>query len=74
MEELEKILDDAKGKDALESFQTMFQSYATELRQHLQDEEDTALPLLRAFFTQDEFKATGKRMGIEGGHAGSFVY
>ncbi len=61
-------------KESIESFQTKFHQYATDLRQHLQDEEDAALPLLRAFFTQDEFKTTGKRMGAEGGHAGSFVY
>lgn len=74
VEELGKLLEDTSGKESIEAFQSMFQQYAAELRQHLKDEEDTALPLLRAFFTQDEFKATGKQMGIEGGHAGSFVY
>lgn len=74
MDALGKLLEDANEKESIESFGRMFKQYATELRQHLKDEEEMALPLLRAYFSQDEFKDTGRRMGKEGGHVGSFVY
>ena len=59
---------------ACKSFAQAFEPYATHMCAHLKAEEDVAIPVMRAYFTEDEFKATGKRMGSEGGHAGSFVY
>ena len=59
---------------AVQSLAQAFEPYATHMCAHLKAEEDVAIPVMRAYFTEDESKATGKRMGSEGGHAGSFVY
>jgi len=58
----------------LATFQQSFELYAAGLLEHLQNEEELVLPMIRAFYSQADFKEMGKRMGKEGGHAGSFVY
>ena len=59
---------------AVQSLAQAFEPYATHMCAHLKAEEDVAIPVMRAYFTEDEFKATGAQMGSKGGHAGSFVY
>jgi len=55
-------------------FAELFSPYKKVLIEHLQEEEDTVVPLIHAYFTPEEFKVPGKTMGQTGGHAGSFVY
>ena len=63
-----------KAEGGIQPLADLFAPYKMFLEEHLKEEEEVALPLIRAFFTPDEFKETGKAMGQAGGHAGSFVY
>ena len=75
LQELDEKIQNLKTKDDIEEFTKEFEKYHKELMlPHLEAEESLSMVLLRAYFSQMEFKETGKRMGKEGGHSGSFVY
>lgn len=53
---------------------SQYQIYDKAMREHLHAEEVLGVPLMRAFFSQAEFKPIGRELGKQGGPPGSFVY
>lgn len=74
MNQLDEKLNVIKTKENISAVSNDFEKYRNDLIEHLEAEECLSLPLLRAYFSQADFKTIGKRMGKEDGHSGSFVY
>mmetsp|Transcript_25 Transcript_25/g.128 ORF Transcript_25/g.128 Transcript_25/m.128 type:complete len:287 (-) Transcript_25:210-1070(-) len=68
---LDEFVKDSKSSTALLQ---AFDHYQKDLREHLHHEEVWGIPLMRAYFSQAEFKSTGQQMGKHSGPPGSFVY
>ena len=71
---LQSVVRD-KTRTSVQNLLTIsFNDYRKAMLEHLHAEEALGVPLLRAYFTQAEFKPIGRTMGKTGGPPGSFVY